>query len=160
MSSWFSLWWENSCFWFNLVFLWLKFSGHLFVLVICTPEFITHCFSRKLFFTVPVILCISVHQWLSCVWMFDTFCFSLLILSHYSQRWCLIWLLSFFNWNLVCGGQCDQLDYPCAPEIKMHLPVDTWSDVVCDSQVKCLIWTSCFAWVSCPVSKVLNYSCI
>ena len=66
----------------------------------------------------------------------------------------------FFNWNLVCGGQCVQLDYSCAPEITMHLPVDTWSDVVCDSQVKCLIWTCCSAWVSCPVSEVLNYSCI
>lgn len=218
MSSWFSLWWENSCLWHNLVSLWLKFSGCLclpsicvgymyigIVLVICTSELCWLCVHWNVLVMCTLELCwlwvhqncigyvyfgivlvmktlklcwlcvhwdlsciafpgscslqvlwyfVSVYEWLSRAWIFDTFCLSLLIL------WCLIWLLSFFKlrFGLSLAIWSVLENYPCAPEIKMYLPVDTWSDVVCDSQVKYLIWTCSFAWVSCPVIKVWPWS--
>lgn len=143
MSSWFSLWWENSCLWLNLISLWLKFSGCLpFVLVICTLELCWLCVHWNVLVMCTLELCwlwvhqncigyvyfrivlvmrtlelcwlcvlqncvsyeniglcwlcihwylshiafpgssslqflwyfVSVYEWLSCAWMFDTFC--------------------------------------------------------------------------------------
>lgn len=133
----------------ELCWLW----EHWIVLVMYTLIFITHSFSRKFFFTVPVILCFCVWMTFMCLDVWHI----LFVITHFMMSNMTSIIFKTEIW-IVAGNMISSRELSMCSWEKMYLPVDTWSDVVCDSQVIYLIWMCCFAWVSCPVIKVGPWS--